>query len=202
MTYILAQVTDHEDRGLAKLLTQFRDSPVLRSVLRAYLRQIQRIEDATWEVIQARHIDGEGIVLDYIGNLVGRKRKGLGDTDYKIAIKGQIRINRSSGTPEDLLAVIRLSIPEGYTFTYDESYTGTVLVEVLQLPVFNIKILYENLRTAKPAGVKLLLVYPVQDEATSFAWAAGSVSVSDAVQGFGSTTDPTVGGHLLHVISS
>lgn len=206
MSYSLTQSTDHGDRGVSKLLDQFQDKAFLEAVLRAFLFQVQRLENAVWEVILLRTIEaGEGMTLDYIGRIVGRPRLGLGDPDYRIAIRAQIRINRSSGRPEDLIDVTRLSIPAGFTFTYDEGGTATIWIEIVEEVTFNIQVLFSNLIKAKSGGVRLLLDYTTSPREDSFSFAPydpGGVDVTDLDRGFGHEGDPDLGGDFTTLLTS
>jgi hypothetical protein len=204
MPYDITQSPDHADRGVAKFLEQFKNDPGLDAVTRSYLNRVQELENAIWEVILIRGIDlSEGVGLDVIGRVVGRARLGLIDSDYRIALRAQIRINRSSGTPEDLIAVAVLSMPAGFTFSYDEFPTATIVVHVNEQVGFNIQVLFDNLNRTRAGGVRLLLEYPSIDADTAFAFSNVSAT-SDPLKGFGDavTPLPSVGGYLISVISS
>jgi hypothetical protein len=193
--------SDHVVRGLAKLLEQFKDKAILSAVLGSYLRQIQKLEDATWEVVQSRHIDlAEGLALDFLGKVVGRPRLGLGDPDFRIAIRCQIRINRSSGRPEDLIDVTRLALPSGLGFTYTEFYPATVIIEVLDQVTFNIWVLYSALVRTKAGGVKLFLNYSPDPESETFAFSDSDSTMIDTSRGFGDADGSPEGGALIGVI--
>ncbi len=207
MSYDLTPSTNHAARGVARFLEQFRRKPFLEAFLAALLKQVQKLEDATWEVILLRNLeDGEGIVLDWIGVIVGRPRQGLTDTDYKVALAAQIRINRSSGTGPDILDVAALSVPPGTVIDYSESYPCTIQV-VIQNQAVSIAVLFSNLFRTKAAGVRLYLVIPIQPPATSFKFAPWSplgypAPVYDSDHGFGWTGDPSLGGSFVMVMVS
>ncbi len=199
MTYDPQQISDHTDQGLAKLLEQFREKPYLEALLKSYLDQIQKLENAIWEVILIRGIDAsEGVNLDHIGRVVGRARLGLGDVDYRLALKAQIRINRSSGTPEDMIDVTRLSIPTTQDFTYDEAYPATIVIEVLGQSLFTILVLLDNLVRAKKGGVRLLLETSIEEDA--FTFSEDDSAPDDLAHGLGDDLDSSVGGHLTDVL--
>lgn len=204
MTYAPQPETDHEGKGLAKLLDQFKTLPVFAGFIGPWLRQIQKLEDAAWEVILIRGIEASsGVGLDAIGKIVGRQRLGLADPDYKIALRAKIRINRSSGRPNDLIDVAVLSLPQtGFSVLYSEYYPATVQIEVLGLVDFTVAVLFDNLFHAKAGGVKLFLTWAVQAPEDSFTFAPpGDVVVNDPLAGF-ADTGQTTGGHLTAVQGS
>lgn len=209
MTYDPIKSTDHIERGPLRFLEQFKEKAKLQALLVSYLRQIQLLEDCVWEVIFARTIeDAQGLTLDFIGAIVGRKRLALTDDDYRIAIRAQIRINRSSGTPEDIIAVTDLSIPASASFTYSEHYPAAITIDVLNTVAFTIKVLVDNLRAAKAGGVRLNLVYSYSPPEETFTLASGVdgdglpvvAYETSSLLGFGSTTDAALGGKLTSVI--
>lgn len=201
--YAVPRSTDHSDRGVARFVEQFRYKPRLEALTRSYLRRVQELEDAVWEVVAYRYLEtAEGYQLDRIGRIVGRGRGSLSDDDYRIAVRGQIRINRSCGTPEDLIAVTRLSAPTGTVFVYGELYPATVIMSIVGAAVWNVAVLFNNLRRTKSGGVRLFLTYSLADPSNTFTFAPGSVPVADAARGFGSSAAPGAGGLWSGVVAS
>lgn len=196
------------DRGPPRLLEQFKNKAVLTALLNSYLARVQELEDATWEVIFARNLkDGQGVVLDWIGTIVGRDRQGLGDDDYRIALRAQIRINRTQGKPEDVIDVASLSLPDQTNFTYTEQYPCGIYLEVLDQVVFSVSVLFRLLVKAKAGGVRLFLIYSIDPPATVFQFAdhdpLGYVTpVYDLAHGCGWENDPTMGGTLVMIQGS
>lgn len=192
---------DHETRGLARFIEQYRDKTKLNALARSYLKIIQEIENAAWEVILYRLLtNAEGEQLDMIGRIVGRGRNDLPDSDYLLAIRAQIRINRSSGTPEDLIDVARLTLPAGFTFTFEEQHPATVFFTVSGAVNFSISLLLDNLKRAKAGGVRLFLEYSEADDENTFTFASGDVVEVDANQGFADDAGAT-GGVLSEVLT-
>jgi hypothetical protein len=204
VTYEVAREADHLGKGLSKLLEQFHDRTALEAILGAWLTQIQKLEDASWEAILIRGIAAsEGVGLDHIGNIVGRKRLGLDDPDYRIALWAKIRINRSSGRPNDMIDIANLSLTgTDCTITYDEHYPATIQMEVLGAVSFSVAVLFDNLVHAKCGGVKLWLIYSEQEPEDSFTFAPpGNVPVSDPQKGF-ADVGQTTGGYFVAVLGS
>lgn len=158
---------NHLGSGLAKLLSQFQNKPNIAGVLQSYLNRIQEWEDAIWEVIYKRNIDnGEGAQLDIIGRIVLRGRGLLNDDNYRIALRCQIRINKSCGTPEDMIDVAQLS--QVGPFTFDEYYPATEIIDLTDPVDFDLDVLWSNLHQAKAGGVRLQLIYSLDDMSNRF----------------------------------
>lgn len=66
---------DHETKGLARLITQYRESDNLKDYLSAFLVQSDELEDTLFDLLEDRTLDeAEGAQLDIIGEIVGRPR--------------------------------------------------------------------------------------------------------------------------------
>lgn len=203
MTYDPQKITDHTDQGLSKFLEQFKDQAMLNALAASYLNRIQELENCLWEVILIRGIEAsEGVNLDAIGSIVGRARLGLTDSDYRVALRAQVRINRSCGTPEDMIAVTALSITAGQLFTYEEAFPATIVIEILGQSIFNMLVLLDNLLRTKAGGVRLLLEYSLNPVANNFTFSDDDTTVTDPDKGFGDDTDPSVGGYWIDVLES
>jgi len=201
MTYDPQKNNTYVQTGLAQLLTQFQGKPVFAALVRSYLNRIQELENAVWEVILIRGIDAsEGVNLDNIGKIVGRPRLGLSDTDYRVALKCQILINRSSGGPDDLINITTLSVSPGQVFTYQEAYPATVLITVEGIAAFNISVLFDNLFQAKAGGVRLLIILSMQPVGNTFTLSPVSGPLGSSTLGLGTIVDPPTGGYFTQVL--
>lgn len=185
--------TDYVARAPTRFLEQFRNKTKLAGVLKSYETQLQKLEDAAWEVILYRTLNTNpatgtayavGVQLDIIGRIVGRPRQGLSDSDYLIAIRGQIRINRSCGTPNDIIEVAILSLPPGYDFDYTELYPAAILVSITTQVLFTITVLFQNLVRTKSGGVRLLLEYSTDLALEWLTFADNNVAQANLFSGF------------------
>lgn len=202
--YTAAKSTDHVARGLARLLQQYQSSPYMRGLLTSYLNRIQELENAAWEVILYRLLpNAEGAQLDALGRIVGRGRGNLSDANYLLAIQAEIRINRSSGTPEDMIAIATLSLPPGDVFTYAEAYPAVALFSVITPETSTIiALLFQSLTRGKPGGVKLMLSYLTAPVADSFTFSPLAEEVASNTQGFADYYNPGIGGFFAGVLST
>lgn len=111
---IPSKETDHVGTGKALLLEQFKGRPVINGFLGVFMRRAQAIEDAFWDIIDKRILDtAADAQLDSLGGIVGEKRLGRGDDEYRQAIKLRVRVNRSKGRTVDVLDVAILAASPG-----------------------------------------------------------------------------------------
>lgn len=216
MAYDPIRSEDHEDRGPLRFLQQFKEKPKLEAWLRTYLRQVQKLEAAVWEVVDLRLLDNAtGIQLDRIGRIVGRGRGDMVDEVYRQAIRAQIRINRSEGTPLDLSQVADLSVPPGSDISFEfQEGVASVLVHMIgqAIGAINGPLVWYNLNKSRAAGVRLHLVYSDDLEQRVFryggqegaaALAPGSYTVTWTDQVFTDENDPEDdGGKLASVVGA
>ncbi len=194
---------NHVKTGLKRLLSKESGSAVLRAWVKSYLARIQELEDTAWLVLESRTLEGEGAQLDAIGRLLLCGRNDATDDDYKIALRGQIRILRSKGRPRDLTEVARLSLPDGFDFAYSEAYPKTSLVDLLGEVDFDVDIFWRNLLRTKPGGTRLFLIFDLAPLGDEYLFAPADVEVDDEDQGDGKDNeDSGDGGLMSHVFGS
>lgn len=202
--YTAKASTDQVARGLSRLLQQYRNKPQFTALVQSYLNRIQELENAVWEVILYRLLpNAEGVQLDSLGRVVGRGRNNLSDANYLLAIQAEIRINRSCGTPQDMIAVAKLSLPPGDVFIYQEAYPAVALFTVLTPESSTIiGILFQSLTRAKPGGVKLMLSWFPVVIGDMFTFSPFAQEVASTTQGFSDYYNPGTGGFFAGVFST
>ncbi len=182
---IPVQETDHAGTGRALLIDQFRGQHAIRGILGSLMAQVQEIEDATFETIAGRILDGASDAqLDSLGDLVGETRQGRGDTEYREAIRLRIRVNRSQGRAEDVIQVASIST-EG-VYLYREFYPAGFEVDAFDLPApRTLQGLIKETRAVATRGILVSSNWP-----TSENFVYGSVyGAVTGENGFGSVYD-------------
>lgn len=104
----LVKINNHVEQAEDRLLQQYKESRVFNIFLDAIIAQVQVIEDQCDLLYRERSLlTAYGYQLDGIGKIVGLKRNGLDDEDYRDALIAQIEINVSGGEPESIINAIR-----------------------------------------------------------------------------------------------
>jgi hypothetical protein len=99
---------DQLKKGESRIITDLSEKENFNKLLNLYLSQVQEIEVANIELSQQKNINtAEGIWLDYIGGIVGEKRKGKLDSEYRGALFTRIGINSADATPDTLINLIK-----------------------------------------------------------------------------------------------
>lgn len=192
----LAQQTGHVAQALALLIEQFKRKANIQDLLRPWVNEVQAAEDAAFQVLEDRWLDTAiGAQLDTLGNIVAEERLGRDDETYRVALRARVAINRSHGTVEELLNILRLLLPEGTAIRIDEQYPAAIVVEIEDAIDEDLGSQVAQLVcSARAAGVKCLVHWFRAGDVFRYG-AAGSEAASP--NGFGSgdysaTSDGTV----------
>lgn len=99
---------DHMAEGESLIPEVFR-KPVILKFAAAYMRQVQDLENAAWDLFTLRFLaNATGDALEKWGRLVGELRNGDGDEFYRVRITVRIAVNRSRGNFGDLRRIALL----------------------------------------------------------------------------------------------
>ncbi len=186
---------NHVVEGLTFLMEQYKEHPKIAAFLTAFLERIQEIEYVIWDLVSLKDLDtAEGVQLDLIGRIVNRAREGRDDDTYRLWLRAQVLINRSSGTPEEMMTLARLvTRADVDEVNIVDWYPARFAIYVAQpLTDEEAAILLELLLLGKDAGVAVFLEYATSEE--SFVFEGG-----DGL-GFGDSTDSSVGGTFAGVV--
>lgn len=172
---------EHAEQMVQHLIEFFR-KPRSSALMRSVGGHLQDFEDAAWAMYNALDVDtAVGHWLDLLGAIVGERRDGREDDDYRGAVRARILVNLSNGRLEDMLRVLLAMLPDATVidaeyypaalrFDIYDAFTGTQPATVARM-----------LRQAKPAGVRLDVV--VVDQDSTMIWS--SPEGADLVNGWG-----------------
>ena len=183
----LVHVTTHSDEAIALLLEQFKDKPRILALLQSYITQVQAIEDAFWQLFDERWIDsGIGEQLNVIGRVVGEKRQGSLDAEYRAFLRARIRVNRSVGLMTDLVKIVDLIQNDAERVRAREFHPAAVRIEPEGAVTVDPLRVARMLVDAKPGGVSIRFVYSTSARASTLLF-------SDVDGGFAPTANQTLG---------
>jgi hypothetical protein len=164
----ITRISDHVERAKARLLQQFHGNPDMEALVEVIAAKGQELEDALFALIAGRALDtAEGTQLDGIGSIVGQDRGGQDDETYRSRIRVRIKINRSSGLPNELSEITSL-LAEGDVHIV-ELYPAALRVMVYG-ETTNPEEIARALHLARAAGVRVILVYDTDPVADMLRW--------------------------------
>lgn len=150
---------DHAGKMLARLAEEFR-KPRIKQVLTGEAAQYQAIEDAYWQLLTEFGVDTAiGWALDVLGRIVGEPRQGALDADYRLRVRARIRVNRSDGTIEDIIEVVKLLIGSvllpSATIKLTEYYPAAFVLRITGLTISATQaLIYSSfIKQARGAGI-------------------------------------------------
>jgi hypothetical protein len=162
-------ITDHKAESVALLTDAYRDKRAVKGLVLGASAGADAFEAAVWQCINARYLgNATGHALELLGRLVGQRRNGVNDDEFRNAIRIKIAVNNSRGTAEDLTNIVRLLANGGFA-RYTEITAGVFRLEFesAALSAAGFAAVLELLRAAKPAGVSLEAVSTAGPAATA-----------------------------------
>lgn len=196
------RITNHEEQGAARLVTQFKRTTIMKAFLQSHFGEAQALEGVLWEIYDAREIDkATGAQLDVIGKLVKQPREGRDDAAYRLALKARRAVHLSSGTPDQLMRLVTLMLP-AVTVSYSEAYPCSFRLDAhgATAPT-EAEIVAGFLAEARSAGVRGSLVYSEHADSETFFWASGDDEEASTDQGWADDSK-TTGGYMVDVIGA
>lgn len=194
--------SNHIEEALSNLMGQYKGKPNMEGTIKAWVRQIQDLENAAFQVYSLWLDNAVGANLDNIGTIFNVERAGRSDESYRRAITTAIFVINGSGTPEDILGAFRLFNPRAYEIS--EWYKGTVIVRAVDAISTADPSPFEFfflLNDTKPAGIRGLFHYALVDDSRVFKLAPGDEVVSDSNHGCSDVLG-TTGGKLSEILDS
>ncbi len=202
---LVTRIDTHVPDALSRLLEQYKGRPRIAGIFTSLVTQVQILEDMLFSLDSGRQLwngtstPAVGQQLDNIGTLVGISRNGLSDTEYILFLFGKIAENFSDSTIPTLLTVIGY-VFQAQTVLLYEYYPASLVVEAIGTPVP--KDLWQtaaNIVSGTIGGGIKLIFSGASSTTKVFRFAGAGVTGSN--NGFGSPTDPTVGGGFIDLIS-
>lgn len=126
----VVELKDQVQEGLDKLITQWKDKPVVVGLLTSYLENIQQVENTFFQLLEERSLEtAQGVHLDSIGLLVGELREARLDDGYRKAIKLRIAINKSDGTEPVIRELIK-QLTNSETVTITDEFPAAISIKL------------------------------------------------------------------------
>lgn len=132
----MALIPNHVQRAIALLAGQFQQSLLdgeysrFQRLIQAFVTQFQEIDDVNQTLKFDRSIETSvGVQLDGLGQILGLSRlPDESDDDYREKLKFQIFINKSNGTPEEVIAVLKF-LTKATKIRYHEYYPAAFQID-------------------------------------------------------------------------
>ena len=142
---------DYVSLAQSRLTSLFPEKPLVTALTGTMVSQLSDLEMVADQLKNERWVDvAVGKQLDGCGEIVGEKRLGRNDDDYRDAINFRIFVNTSNATPNDLMQGLRfLTKPDN--IQYIEQYPATAM---LFTDGANIKpMIHDAIQDLAPAGI-------------------------------------------------
>lgn len=160
MTDPAGQEHYHADAGVGKLIYYFQKKPRIVAFLRAFLDQVQGLEDLAWAVYTLGWDPDDlgGVDLDVLGAVVGEPRGNLTDGQYRPVLKARQIANRSDSTAGRLTQIALVMAPDAVIVVTPTPPAALVVSVTADFSTLRAADMLRMLQIAKPAGVRLQLI--------------------------------------------
>lgn len=181
-------------KGISRLAYQFYDTPILNAFLEAFIAEWDELRISEEKLLNLRELDSaEGVQLNGIGQIVGVDRpQGLSDSDYYLLIKTKIAINSTNMTVDSTLDIFQFIFNAdqvSYQLPSNLSPIYTISGNITSIQSF----VFDLLPSTLGVNVTYVATGPVEETFSFFNDPTG--------KGFGTTTDPELGGNFATIIT-
>ena len=157
----LVYIPNHAQIALERTPLQFHQ-PRITALIQALALGVQCLEDAIFDLdISSTLPNATGATLDQWGSLVGERRGGLSDDDYRVFIEAKLLVLRSNGTPDELIEIFRRITAPQISIRYAQYPRASFGLWVLRSEAMSDRRALrvgEFMRQAKPGGTEMWLV--------------------------------------------
>jgi hypothetical protein len=182
----LVYVPDHKARAVASLLSQHQRKPRIRSLVESLAEGAQSTEDEGFDVLISTTLSAaQGANLDQWGALVGEVRGDLADEDYRVFITARIRVNNSTGTTDEIIAIWSIVVAPFLEIRQRTIPPATFSLDTLRdTPMNDARAgrVGAMMRDVKPAGIAMMLIestpgyFGFAEDPESLPWDVGQFS--------------------------
>lgn len=127
--FVGSPLPDHTAKAIKHLALHLR-KPFIEKLVQLFNEELNEIETALYDLVRLRQIETATFAqLDVLGQIIGLQRQGLDDESYRIGLKAQLLVNRSSGGPEEIYAIFNAGFPQlnvRYRPEYPAGFTLTL----------------------------------------------------------------------------
>lgn len=164
---MIEYIADHAQQAKDRLAEEYKNQPNLAALLDAFNRQTQALEDAFWALFTERGVSAAyGAQLDVLGKIVGQARNGLADEDFRLWIIAKIKLNNSSGTPEEIYDILNLVKPDAVDLEIRDEPPAAFTVKMHGPGVPDNVLVF--VRAARAAGVRVIVEWASSPTASLF----------------------------------
>lgn len=152
---MITPINNHAVQTVALLLEQFKGKANFKKLVDVLVAPLQECEDVAWQLYGFRNLSAAvGTQLDFIGDIFAVPRAGQLDTEYRSAIRLKIYEIGTSGTPDELMTVLK-AVTDSDAVTYMPVFPASIQMsaDAEELPPD----ILEFMTRLAPGGVALWL---------------------------------------------
>lgn len=156
----LIEYEQHLEEAIVALAPCWWGRPRIAALLASYIRRLQEVEDAIWEIIAIRELATADLPrLKILGAIIGQPRLLFGEEMYRRVLQARALANVSQGRARDIISVLEILVGPG-EYILSEVGDATLLLSVtIPVDAEQIAALTEVLPDVRAAGVGFQLLF-------------------------------------------
>jgi len=167
----LQYIKTHEEIAARKLAPPYWGKPVVAAMLSSFTREIQRLEDDLWLMLELRTLPLADLPrLKVLGRIVGQPRLNFSTESYRLLIEARALANVSRGRASDLLAVLNVLLGAGDYILLAIGNATLYLTALQPVDSEGIDMAAQILPDTRAAGIGLQLLFSSATFADVFVW--------------------------------
>lgn len=126
---MIPEIVDSNNIGLERLTQVFKGKEVIEGLLSSFLTSLNGVSSELEYLLTQRGIDNAyGDRLDQIGLIVGVKRSGKTDYEYRKVLRARLVINNGEATPNEMIDSLLILSGATYARYYEHYPASAILV--------------------------------------------------------------------------
>ena len=150
------EAIDHEVAGNIKVLSQYKGSPIFKTLLDTFTSKINEIEEELFKFKADLTLDtAVGKNLDLLGDLLNAQTRPVDDETYRTVLYGLVAAYNSEGRASDILALLTKLIVADEYYLFDGPAPAVFFINLTGAVVpAEPALLTDIINLAKSAGVQ------------------------------------------------
>jgi hypothetical protein len=122
-------IVDHVLQAIANLVSDYDDATKVQDLVSVFVNEVQELENTFYDLITDRLLDTSvGAQLDTWGEIVGERRDGLTDDEFREFIRARILTNLAEGEIQRIITVLK-TITQSTLVKFQANYPAAFIVD-------------------------------------------------------------------------
>ncbi len=156
----LVEYEQHLEEAIVALAPPWWGRPRIAALLASYVRRLQEVEDAIWEVIAIRELATADLPrLKVLGAIIGQPRLLFGEEMYRKVLQARALANVSQGRASDIIGVLEVLVGPGQYILSEVGNATLLLTVTISVDAEQVAALTQVLPDVRAAGIGFQILF-------------------------------------------